>query len=295
MPFEVLGRIEREVEVTPCLSDLLEEWLSIKDRVLCPEAARGLRYLTGRWRRCLGDLPASEVGTREIQRLYAERDRDGRANATLNRERGRLREFWRWLRALEYTSADPVALLAVWPTKNLRKRKRRYVHVTVEWQERILAELRERFRRYFVFHLYTGLRYGEIRALLWDWISEDGVLTIPAEFRKQGESHRLPLPARVLAVLGPPGPPGTLVFPGLPTHGNMGTALKRAGRRAGFPGAEFLSTHQLRRSWRVRLVKANVPREVIKDLGGWTKDAVLAEYYWTKVSDAEARAYLERI
>lgn len=274
------------------IAQLIEEWLSIKARSISEQALKDLRTVTRRWIRHFGHLPPDDVGPREIQRVYLERDTGRLSNATLNCERRHLRGFWIWLRRLQYATGDPTG---IWPLKNPRKRRRKYIHVDPVWEARILTELKERFRRFLVFAITTGLRYGEIKALLWAWVDADGLLIIPGDARKQGEPHRLPLPRRALEALGPPGDPHHPIFPDIPMACNVARALKRAARRAGYHEWKHISSHQLRRSWLGRLSRARVPREALKDLGGWNRESVMVEFYWSRIGDDEARGYLERI
>src|SRR6266540_1698009 len=70
------------------LESLLDEWIAIKALRMKPKSHGNLRYLLRRhWVGFMGGLAPDEIGPREIQGLYVSRDRDGRANATLNYER----------------------------------------------------------------------------------------------------------------------------------------------------------------------------------------------------------------
>jgi integrase len=92
-------------------------------------------------------------------------------------------------------------------------------HPALDWRETMefMAALAQRdgvSARALEVTILTAARSGEVRGMRWCEIDLDaGVWIIPAARTKAKKEHRVPLTARVLTLLGPPGPADALVFP----------------------------------------------------------------------------------
>lgn len=162
------------------------------------------------------------------------------------------------------------------------KVKRVEHHAAMPWREvpKFMAELRERegnAARALAWTILTAARSGETRGATWAEIDlEAKVWTIPAARMKAGRPHRVPLTAAALALLGEPGEPDALLFPG--TKGEMsdmtlGAVLKRMGHAD-------VTVHGFRSSFRDWAGEGTGhPREVI--------EGALAH----QLGDAAERAY----
>jgi integrase len=101
-------------------------------------------------------------------------------------------------------------------------------HASLDWREApsFMAALGRRegiSARALAFLILTASRSGEVRGMRWSEIDREGaVWTVPAERMKAGKEQRVPFTPAALALLGEPGEPDALVFPGA---GRAGTRL----------------------------------------------------------------------
>ncbi len=113
-----------------------------------------------------------------------------------------------------------------------------------------------------------GTRNGETGRLRRDWI-EDGVLTIPGQFTKNGRAHAIPLLPMSQAILDAQPHQGAFYFPGRllsESHfndGSWGKFKKALEKRAGVYGWQL---RDIRRTFRSNLAKLRVSREVAEVL-----------------------------
>ena len=92
-------------------------------------------------------------------------------------------------------------------------------HAALDWREApaFMSALAQRdgvAAKALAFAIHTAARSGEVRGARWQEIDVEGaVWTVPADRIKAGKEHRVPLTAAALAMLGPRGAPGALLFP----------------------------------------------------------------------------------
>lgn len=284
-------------------AEALERWKAFK----APSWCRGRRWMiemfSTAWRAVLGGMELGRVRPLDVQRVYLARD-NGRAATTLNDERRTFKAFWSWAVDLELVDRSPV-VPAAWPRKH-GPRCRVYIWLTPEQEARLLEAFagRPRLRQYPAivrFAIRTGLRAGELRALVWGWIvpGEGGwMLAIPGRFRKSRAPLTVPLSAAALEAIGRRGAPGEKVFPRFPRNNTtLQTVMANAARRAGLPPhvVEHISMHQLRRTFAMRLRRSGLATREIAALGGWASEEVVDNHYTCALSETEARALLNRI
>src|SRR3954454_7535937 len=100
------------------------------------------------------------------------------------------------------------------------KVKRVEHHTALDWREApvFMAEMGRRegiAAKALAFAILTAARSGEVRGMTWREVDRGAaVWTVPASRIKAGKEHRVPLTAAALALLGEPGEPDALVFPG---------------------------------------------------------------------------------
>jgi integrase len=158
-------------------------------------------------------------------------------------------------------------------------------HAALYWREApaFWAALQDRDgsgARALAFAILTAARSGEVRGMTWGEVDvERAVWIVPAARIKAGREHRLPLVPIVLALLGDPGEPSTLVFPS-PTRAEtmlsdmaLNAVLKRMGRGD-------LTVHGFRSTFRDWAGETSGhPREVIEQaLAHRLKDKAEAAY-----------------
>nr|WP_255476592.1 site-specific integrase [Geminicoccus flavidas] len=137
--------------------------------------------------------------------------------------------------------------------------------------------------RALAFAILTAARSGEVRGMTWAELDLGAaVWTVPAYRMKAHKEHRVPLSKAALALLGKPGAPDELVFPGTRNRPlsdmTLAAVLKRMGRTD-------LTVHGFRSSFRDWAGEASShPREVI--------EAALAHRLKDKAEAAYARGDL---
>jgi hypothetical protein len=109
-----------------------------------------------------------------------------------------------------------------------------------------------------------GTRNGETGRLQRSW-SEDGVLTIPGQFTKNGRAHAIPLLPMARAILAEQPRCGSYFFPGrllAETHFNDGSWGKFKQQLEKRSGVRNWQLRDLRRTFRSNMAKLRVPREI---------------------------------
>jgi integrase len=153
---------------------------------------------------------------------------------------------------------------------------------------------------------YTGMRWGEASGLRWEDLDLDagkvkvrrsnwrGIESAP---KTRGSKRVAPLPARVIALLGEPGPARALVFP--VRHGaREGAAhkgsplLKVINRACTAAGVPRITVHGLRRTFN-NLARQVTDRLVAMSIVGHTTDAMHEHY--SSVSMTEKTAAQARV
>ncbi len=280
-------------EAPGTLAYSVENWISFKARDWTEGSTYYAKLCARAWRSTLGHLPMSEIGPLEIQKLYQARDDCGYAATSLNRERKLFMSFWTWGLSMEIVQR--MFPKVGWPRK-AGGVQRLYRCYTIEEEKRLCRCLKPRYVRLVRFLISTGLRIGEVEALMWDWIieAEDGLeLFLPAAVRKQRKDLRVPLSAVAAKAMGRRPRSGGLVFGWIPHRSGVNSVLKRAAKESGL-GPE-ISVHQFRRTFIGRLQRAGYANSLIKFLIGSTSERILDFHYTTPLSGAEARKMLEKI
>jgi integrase len=128
-------------------------------------------------------------------------------------------------------------------------------HASLDWREAptfmdALGRREGVSARALAFLILTAARSGEVRGMRWRELDRDGaVWTVPAERMKAGKEQRVPLTPAALALLGEPGEPDALVFPGA---GRAGAPLSDVGLAAVLRriGRSELTVHGFRSTFR---------------------------------------------
>lgn len=264
------------------LFEALERWAAGKESELSTPSAVTLRAYMREWRKEFGDVDLRRVTPARVDR-YKNRRSQGRSAASLNRERGLLRQFFRWAEELGLCE-NPVT---TWRTRAERV-KREYHALTKEQEGALVMQLGGVLARWVRFATATGLRAGTIRRLRWEHV-RDGALVIPGELIKQRRPLRMVLSRRAKETLVRGG--SEFLFD-LPSDDVIRRRLRRAGEAIGIEG---LTPHDLRRTWVFRMREAGADMYDVQRIGGWSTPGSLLRHYFTGVSDAKARRYLEAL
>ena len=191
--------------------------------------------------------------------------------ATVNREFSLIRAVlsratkrWHWL---DFSPAVPMAALE---TPDPRFLTRQQFGRLVELLPPHAAHMAR-------FAVATGLRRSNITGLTWDRI-EDGFAWVPGSQAKGKRGIPVPLNADAMAVLEERrGAHATHVFTfrGRPITQVATRRWREACAAAGLPGLRF---HDLRHTWASWQAQAGTPSNVLRELGGWSSDAMVRRY-----------------
>lgn len=179
--------------------------------------------------------------------------------ATINRRLAILRRVarlafrkWKWL---QHDESGRIQLL---PGEKVR-----YVQATPAQAETLLAAARGRPRKAILWGVMTGLRSGELRAVLPHHF-HDGAIVVTKN--KTGKPRRVPLQAG----LSPKD------FPYGLTESEVGRDFRKARKRAGMPWLQF---RDLRRTFGSWIVQRTRSLKAAQDLLGHTTITITATHY----------------
>lgn len=237
----------------------------------------------------LGAAKAEEVHRRDIVRLLdpiAER-----APIMANRTLALLRRLFNWAAERGLLETSPCTHIKAPGREKPCERVLSDQEVRVLWTRLDTARMDRRTAAALRLILVTGQRPGEIRAMHWDEV-QGSWWTIPKEKTKNETTHRVPLTALALELLGERGE--AFVFPTRGKLGHLGdTALNHACRvnMAHF-GIEPWTPHDLRRTAGTRLGELGFNR-LVQDKVLNHKDRTVGGIYDRHSYDREKRQALE--
>jgi integrase len=231
----------------------------------------------------LGSLKAVELGTGDLSRYKAARQREGAGPATINRELSIIKRSFSL--AAEH---EPEPLVYHNPTvKKLTERNVRKGFIEKPDYVRLLAELPPYLKLALVIGFHTGARLNEVMSLRWsdvDLSRTEPTFTIAAEFSKNGEARSIPLYGDLLAALQQQKADRDEKYPLLEYvfHDGTGHRLKTfykawrsACTRAGLSGLLF---HDLRRSAVRNMVRAGIDENLAMGISGHKTHHVFDRY-----------------
>ncbi len=258
------------------LDDLLEFYRvhnprSVRDFAQ-PAVESALRPYFGKYR-----IP--QITTARLQSYQAKRKRDGRANATVNREMALMRRAFNLGKRATPAKVSVVPHFPMLPENHVRKgflEKDAYL--------KLLGELRSELKGLLVVGYHVGCRAGELLRLRWDQVDlAAGRISLYAGETKNDEGRQLPIYGDMLATLRALRDDRDASFPRCKWvfHRN-GRQIKRfsvswdkACERAGVPELLF---HDLRRSAVRNMVRAGVPERVAMAISGHKTRAIFDRY-----------------
>jgi integrase len=158
------------------------------------------------------------------------------------------------------------------------------------------APLSQAIKDIFRLQLLTASRKGEVAAILWSEIDDEGVWTLPGAKAKNGQEHRVMLSRQALALIEAQPRTDEHVFPtrrgsGQIRPGGINAALKRALPHFGLPD---FTPHALRHSALTLLSELGASREVQNRISNHA-DRSIAGLYDHNRRDEEAREWLQRL
>lgn len=211
-----------------------------------------------------------DIGPDELAMMRNARE-DAVSQATVNREFALIRAVlaravknWRWL---DHAPVVPMAQIESADPRFL----------TREQFEALVAELPSHTAAMAKFAVATGLRRGNITGLTWDRVSDD-LVYIPGSQTKGKRGLAVPLNTEAQAVIASrrdTHPTHVFSFKGQPITQVATKAWRAACASVGLAGLRF---HDLRHTWASWQAQAGTPAYAIRELGGWTTDAMVKRY-----------------
>ena len=237
---------------------------------------------------------ASDITTDRVERYQSARIAEGKANATVNREVGLLRQAFRLA-----MKSGRLARVPFFPM--LREDNARQGFFERSEVDALVAALPEPYDDAVRFAFLSAWRRGEIAALAWSSVDRVG-RTITLRITKNGRPRTLPLEGelweiierrwrcREHAIADDEVALSNLVFhrAGLPL-GDWRKAWATACKATGLEGKLF---HDLRRSAIRNMVRAGVPQSVAMRISGHVTTSVFLRY--DIASEEDKRAALQR-
>lgn len=244
-----------------------------------------------------GAIRASRVTTPAARDYIDKRQKEGAANATINREISLLRRAF----YLGFESTPPiVARVPKFP--RLEENNVRKGFFEDEQYRALLAELPEYLKPVLTFAYFTGCRRGEILSLQWSQVDLiDGIIRLEPGETKNEESRIIPLVAELREALAARKVLRDASYPKCPwVFFNRGERLlsiknawERSCKRAGLvteDGKHSRIFHDLRRTGVRNLVRAGVPEKVAQTISGHKTRAVFERYNITNEDDLKDAA-----
>jgi len=270
------------------VADYLKRWFDKKVTTLAPNTAEGLASILKRWKAIIGERPAAELSTADVEQVEMAAVALGRSASHLNKEKT---YFGAFLKYLDVCGIHHRAHIEVWQRRRVTVKKK-YICLTRPQEESLVKASPEWLGRFIKFAISTGLREGTIRKLRWDQIDPEGVLTIPPDSMKARRPHRLHISGKAFAALGPTSE--GLLFPELPDSRRLYYLFKKAVKQAAGVPPEC-GPHDLRRSFVGRMLEAGCPTATLLQLGGWSETSTLIKHYMTEAVGNSGKQYLEKI
>ena len=227
------------------------------------------------------DTSVASIRVRDIRQYMLERERQGAAAATINRERGVLSKIFRILIENELADRNPVSL-----TKPADERAgQRKAYLSHGDFLRIVAALPDWYRPLVQMAYYTGMRQGEIRELKRSCLFlNDRVIRLNPHDTKEQKWKTVPIHKDLIPVLerALSGPVRSLEYVFLKDGNRIRrthmrrvweTALKRV-------GVQDIHFHDLRHTWKTNARRSGIDEEIrSKIMGHATRSGSTHEGY----------------
>lgn len=276
--------------------ELLRRWKQRRWGELGPASALKVEPMYRRWREFFGSMELEEITPAHVEGYRLVRDNGSRGPSILNAERTEIRQIFAFAVALRACAETPVT---TWGRKR-ETVQREYVVLSPEEQKALCVELQDgEVRRFVKFAVATGLRQATIRAATWGWLKQDvdrGTvrLEVPAAHMKGGKGLSIPLTGAARAAIRRDG--NMLDFQKLieiPKEGRVRRLITEAARAAGLPA--YLTPHDFRRTWVVRMRDAGADLYDVMRLGGWTNPTVMLKHYFGAVPSKREAEILSKV
>jgi len=268
----------------------IEHWYAIAD-----SRGRAHDYERLKWfNQYIGDVALSDISREVIEKLRAVRCKEtspsnaNRCMALLRMILNRAVRDWNWIERAPHV-----------PMYRLERQEPRYL--TRAQFSALKRQLPAHLAALAEFSVETGLRMRNVTHLTWAQVDlPRRQLMVPAVRAKAGETIAIPLSPRALSLIRAERgrhPERVFTYPAELAEGKIErrpvddantAAFQKACQRAALP---WLRWHDLRHTWASWAVQRGVPPHVLKHLGGWRSDSMVARY--AHLSTEHLRAWVE--
>lgn len=234
----------------------------------------------------LSEITPTALEAYQAQRWEVKADGTQAADGTVNRELQVLSHMFRKAIAWKLATSNPVLGL-----ERRAEPKGRTRYLTADEEARLLAVLPAKYHAVTRVAVLTGLRMGELRALLWKDVDLGPKPFLTVLRGKSQRTEHVPLNSDAVAVLRSlekQQGKGPLVFPTMPAH--LSDMFKRYALRGELQDVTF---HTLRHTFCSRLVQAGVPLRMVQVLARHSNIEVTERY--AHVGDSHTREAVERL
>ena len=280
------------IRVEQLLSLVEQDYLENNRKTLLDVQIRNRRHLIP----ALGGLRAAELSAGRLKQYVRERQKEGAANATINRELAIVGRAFRLGQ-----SEDPPLVGPMPHIPKLREDNVREGSLPLERYKVLLVELPKRLKLPLVIGYHTGVRSGELKKIRIDQVDlKAKVIYVSRRTTKNQDAHTLPIYGDMAAWIEMAISERDTKFPNCPwlffndegkRLGTFRKAWASACERAGMPGLLF---HDLRRSAAMNMDRAGIPRRVIMQITGHKTEAMFLRYRIVNEQDlAIARQKME--
>ena len=275
-----------KVTFNELVEDLLTDY-RINDKKSLDRVERSVRYL----KRFFGGMKAAEVTTPKVKEYIAGRMREGKKNATINRELAALKRMFSL--GAKYTPPKVSHIPYIPMLKENNVRKGFFEH---EGFLNLRANLPPYLYAPVTFAYKTGWRLGEIGGIIWSQVDRTNMtVTLHPGETKNGEARTVFLDQELTEIFKGLwskrclGCAYVFHFQGKPL-GDFRDSWKKATKKAGLAGMLF---HDLRRTAVRNLVRAGVPEVVAMKISGHKTRSVFDRYNITSENDLREAAKMQ--
>jgi integrase len=264
------------------VAEYAQDWLAQLE--VKPSTASMYRSIVTHQLGHVGAMRLTRVSPPDIRDLLREREREGYSGRTRRAVLDVLRMIFRMAEGDQLVTGNPAELV-----KAPRIDAKEPVHLTAEQARRFLdAAKDDNLYSLYATALATGLRRGELLALMWQDVDLRAGLVRVRRSKTAAGVRTVPLNSSARSALGRLERLPGRVWPYSPSYVTRHVAVICA--RAGVPR---IGMHGLRHSAASILLAEGVPIEVIKSILGHT-NASMTQHY-ARPEDAMKRDALERL
>lgn len=233
------------------------------------------------------DLPVNDIWIPQIKRYQIERQNEGAAASTINKERAALSRMFQVLIELELSDRNPVRQVKG-PDERDGKRE---VYVSFEDFNSIVANLPTWMKPIIQTLYFTGMRRGEVLGLTWENVNLDSrIIRLHAHQTKERQPKRIPIHRLLVPILESAGKVRSISSDRVflidqqkpPYEDSLRKPWERACKAAKLKPSPTI--HDIRHVWKSNAMKSNMDYEIREAIMGHGR-GIAGRY--GRISDAD--------